>query len=88
MSGISSIPGSRVIRIKGVPPKATAADVVEFFHDIEISEHCVHLHFRERRGAGEVKLTPACPNAHCCSLQGCPDNAPASLCAGLGGAVK
>jgi len=45
---------SNLIRLKGVPPKATAADVKEFFNGIDIDSECIYLNFKERRGAGEV----------------------------------
>lgn len=46
-----------VIRLKGVPPKATAEDVLTFFDGLDIDESSIRLNFKERRGAGEVRLS-------------------------------
>ena len=51
----------RVIRVKGIPPKATATDVVRFFEGLELDERCIYLHTKERRGAGEVRCPPCIP---------------------------
>lgn len=53
-----SVDGSQnhrcLIRLKGVPPKATVEDVLTFFDGLDIDESCIRLNFKERRGAGEA----------------------------------
>jgi hypothetical protein len=44
-----------LVRRKGGPNKATTDEVLTFFSDFRLKASSVHLRFKERRGAGEVR---------------------------------
>ena len=43
-----------VIRIRGIPPKATLEDVLAFLSGLDVNEESVNLSIRDRKVAGEV----------------------------------
>ena len=56
-----------IIKVKGIPPKATKTDILTFFHGLDVDVDDVHL--KERRGAGEVSISKKFYEIKCCFSQ-------------------
>lgn len=51
----------RTVRLRGIPAKATTADVLQFFHAFDLDESRVQLLFKQRRGTGEALVVFSTP---------------------------